>query len=155
MAKLRYGISLGLILLLAALAFGGAALVHLLYDDRYNAAGAVVVAVACVQMIVVVGMTYDQSALAAGNARGYFAVIAAKAALQTCALIVGMHWAGLVGALLAQGCVLVLAHGLIVALARKHGAWDARHDVIMAGIVGAVMALALWWHSDAFGGLLL
>ena len=153
MAKLRYGISLGLILLLAALAFGGVALVQLMYDDRYSAAGAVVVAVACVQMIVVVGMTYDQSALAAGNARGYFAVIAAKAALQTCALIAGMHWGGLGGALMAQGCVLIAAHVLIVVLARRHGAWDAAHDTVMAGVVGAVMALALWWHWAALAAL--
>lgn len=153
MARLRYGISCGLIGLLALLAFGGVALVGWLYDARYVAAGPVVVAVACVQMIVVVGMTYDQAALAAGNARGYFLVIAAKAALQTLALILGMMAGGLGGALLAQAVVLVAAHGLIVILARKHGAWDAAHDLVMAGLVGALVALALWWHGAGLAGL--
>ncbi|MGL4319822.1 MAG: oligosaccharide flippase family protein, partial [Paracoccaceae bacterium] len=154
MARLRYGISFGLIALLAILAIGGIALVHLLYDDRYNAAGAVVVAVACVQMVGVIGMTYDQSALAAGNARGYFLVIAAKAAMQTVALVAGMQWGGLGGALLAQVLALIAAHGFIVALARKHGAWDGRHDLVMGGLVALIAALAVWLHEDALRALL-
>jgi O-antigen/teichoic acid export membrane protein len=153
MARLRRGISVGLVGLLTLLALGGVALVGMLYDARYGGAGAVVVAVACVQMVAVLGMTYDQAALAAGNARGYFLLIAAKAALQTVALIGGMVWAGLGGALLAQGVALVLAHGLIVWLARRHGAWDARHDLVMGAVVACVVALAVWWHGAALSGL--
>jgi O-antigen/teichoic acid export membrane protein len=153
MARLRRGISVGLVGLLTLLALGGVALVGMLYDARYGGAGAVVVAVACVQMVAVLGMTYDQAALAAGNARGYFLLIAAKAALQTVALIGGMVWAGLGGALLAQGVALVLAHGLIVWLARRHGAWDARHDLVMGAVVACVVTLAVWWHGAALSGL--
>jgi O-antigen/teichoic acid export membrane protein len=149
LARLRYGVSVGLLVLLALMALGGVALVQVLYDTRYTAAGAVVVAVACVQMVVVVGMTYDQSALAAGDARGYFLVIAAKAALQTVALIGGMVWAGLGGALLAQGCALIVAHGVIIGLARRHSAWDARHDMAMGAVVAGVVTLAVWWHGAA------
>jgi O-antigen/teichoic acid export membrane protein len=149
LARLRYGVSVGLLVLLALMALGGVALVQVLYDTRYTAAGAVVVAVACVQMVVVVGMTYDQSALAAGDARGYFLVIAAKAALQTVALIGGMVWAGLGGALLAQGCALIVAHGVIIGLARRHSAWDARHDMAMGVVVAGVVTLAVWWHGAA------
>ena len=153
MARLRYGISGGLLVLLGVMAWAGVPLVHLLYDDRYAAAGAVVVAVACVQMVVVVGMTYDQSALAAGDARGYFRLIAGKAVLQTVALLAGMHWGGLGGALLAQGVALALAHGLIVVLARRHGAWDGRHDLVMG--TGALMlaGLAIATHWQALVGL--
>ena len=153
MARLRYGISGGLLVLLGVMAWAGVPLVHLLYDDRYVAVGAVVVAVACVQMVVVVGMTYDQSALAAGDARGYFRLIAGKAVLQTVALLAGMHWGGLGGALLAQGVALALAHGLIVVLARRHGAWDGRHDLVMG--TGALMlaGLAIATHWQALVGL--
>jgi O-antigen/teichoic acid export membrane protein len=154
MARLRYGLSGGLIVLLAGLALMGVPLVGLLYDDRYAAAGVIVVAVACVQMIAVIGMTYDQSALAAGNARGYFLVIAGKAALQTVALIGGMAWFGLGGALIAQGVALVLAHGLIVGLARRHGAWDAGHDLVMGLAAAGVIGLAVWIHAEALGGLI-
>ena len=153
MARLRFGVSAGLIGLLALLAFGGVGLVHLLYDDRYISAGGVVVMVAAVQMIAVLGMTYDQAALAAGDARGYFALIAAKAAVQTVALIAGMHWFGLGGALSAQAVALALAHLLIVRLARRHGAWDRAHDLAMAGVIAVVIAGALWWNSAAIAGL--
>ena len=153
MARLRYGISGGLLVLLGVMAWAGVPLVHLLYDDRYAAAGAVVVAVACVQMVVVVGMTYDQSALAAGDARGYFRLIAGKAVLQTVALLAGMHWGGLGGALLAQGVALALAHGLIVVLARRHGAWDARHDLVMGAGALMLAGLAIATHWQALLGL--
>jgi hypothetical protein len=111
------------------------------------------VAVAAVQMVVVVGMTYDQSALAAGNARGYFWVIAGKAVLQTAALLVGMQLGGLGGALAAQGLALILAHGLIVGLARRHGVWDGRHDAVMGGVALGLMALAVVTHLEALRGL--
>jgi O-antigen/teichoic acid export membrane protein len=153
MTRLRFGISAGLLALLGLIAWAGVPLVHLLYDDRYAAAGGVVVAVACVQMIVVVGMTYDQAALAAGNGRGYFWLIAGKAVLQTLALLLGMHFGGLGGALLAQGVALVLAHGLIVMLARRHGAWDARHDLVMGAVALALAALAIAEHRAALQGL--
>jgi O-antigen/teichoic acid export membrane protein len=153
MARLRFGISAGLLALLGLVAWAGVPLVHLLYDDRYAAAGAVVVAVACVQMVVVVGMTYDQAALAAGNARGYFWLIAGKAVLQTVALLAGMQFGGLGGALLAQGVALILAHGLIVGLARKHQAWDARHDLVIGAVALALAALAIATHWTEVEGL--
>jgi putative intracellular protease/amidase len=112
------------------------------------------VAVALVQMIVVIGMTYDQAALAAGDARGYFLVIAGKAALQTAALIGGMAWGGLGVALIAQGAALIAAHGLIVLLARRHGVWDARHDLVMGLAVAGVILLAALVQGDALAGLI-
>jgi O-antigen/teichoic acid export membrane protein len=148
MARLRYGISLGLLGMLALLAFGGMALVDLLYDARYNMAGVVVVMVACVQMVVVVGMTYDQSALAAGDARGYFLVIAAKAVLQTIALIGGMLWLGLPGALILQGAALVVSHGLIAVLAHRHGAWDGVHDLVMGLLAAVIICAAAMFHLN-------
>ena len=48
-------------------------------------------------------MTYDQSALAAGDSRNYFFVIAARTTLQTLAFLVGAEFGGLLGALAASG----------------------------------------------------
>jgi O-antigen/teichoic acid export membrane protein len=154
MQRLRAAVSGGLIAVLAMLALSGVPLVQLLYDDRYAGAAAIVVAVALVQMIVVIGMTYDQAALAAGDARGYFLVIAGKAALQTVALIAGMAWGGLGVALMAQGAALIAAHGLIVLLARKHGVWDARHDLLTGLAVAGVILLVALTHGDALAGLI-
>ncbi len=151
--RMRFGLSVGLTLLLGLLAFGGVALVEVMYDARYQAAGAVVVAVACVQMIAVVGMTYDQSALAGDDARGYFLLMAAKAGLQTVAFLVGISVAGLAGALVGQGVALACAHPLIIWLARRHGAWDALHDGVMGAVVSVLIAGAVWWNWGALAGL--
>ena len=100
-------------------------------------------AVALVQMPAVIGMTYDQSALAAGDGRGYFALIAARAAVQTSAFLLGAHFAGLGGALLGQGVAAALVHPLIIRLARRHGVWDLRHDLAMAALVLLLVGLVV------------
>ena len=143
----------GLLALLAALALIGVPLVHLLYDDRYVAAGAIVVLVACVQMPAVVGMTYDQAALAAGDSKAFFAVLLAKACLQTAFFLSGAHVWGLVGALAGQGIALALSHPLIIWLARRHHVWDRRHDLAGGAFAALAAALALWLNHAAIAAL--
>ena len=140
-------------LALAVLALAGDPLVRSLYDDRYLAAGAIVTAVALVQMPGIIGMTYDQSALAADDGRGYFALIAMRAGVQTAAFLVGALWAGLGGALLGQGLAAVAVHPLIIRLARRHAVWDARHDLAMAALVAGLATLVLALHGPALAGL--
>ncbi|GAB1360935.1 hypothetical protein MASR1M32_01710 [Rhodobacter sp.] len=151
--RARWGLTAAVLLALAVLALGGGPLVRLLYDDRYLAAGAIVTAVALVQMPGIVGMTYDQSALAAGDGRGYFALIAARAAMQTLFFLLGAHWAGLGGALLGQGLAGILARPLIASLARRHGVWDARHDLAMWAFAAVLAALVVCCNGAALAGL--
>lgn len=151
MRRLRFLVSGGTMALLAVLGLTGFALVGLLYDARYAQAGAVVVVMACVQMPGVVGLTYDQSALAAGDSRNYFLVIALKAAMQTAAFLIGMRAGGLFGALAAQGVALCLMHGPIVWLARRHRAWDPLHDALFFALAAAAAGLALWAHAARLG----
>ena len=149
MRRLRFGISGGTLLLLAVLALVGVPLVGVMYDARYQGAGLIVVAIACVQMPGVIGMTYDQSALAAGDSRTYFALMALKAAVQTGAFLVGVRMAGLEGALLAQGAALLALHPAIVLLARKHRAWDAVHDAVFFALAFGLAALTVWANAGA------
>ena len=149
MRRLRYAVSGGTLTLLGLLGGVGVPLVELLYDPRYAAAGLVVVMMAMVQMPAVIGMTYDQSALAAGNSRSYFLLMALKAGVQTCAFLIGIELAGLWGALLAQGLALVALHPAIARLAYRHGAWDLRHDLIFGGYALAMMAVILWVNGAA------
>lgn len=151
MRRLRFLVSGGTIGLLAVLGLVGMPLVGLLYDPRYAGAGAVVVVMACVQMPGVVGMTYDQSALAAGDSRNYFLVIALKAVLQTAAFLIGMQAGGLFGALAAQGIALCLMHLPIIWLARRHSAWDGPHDAAFFTLSAALAALILWRNAAALG----
>ncbi|MEZ5798329.1 MAG: oligosaccharide flippase family protein [Paracoccaceae bacterium] len=145
--RARWALTGGVVLTLAVLALIGPPLVAFLYDDRYLAAGAILTAVALVQMPGVVGMTYDQAALAAGDGRGYFALIAARAAVQTLAFLAGAHWAGLGGALAGQGLAAVLVHPLIIRLARRHGVWDMRHDAAMFALVAVLVGPILLLHG--------
>jgi O-antigen/teichoic acid export membrane protein len=152
--RLRWGMTSVLILLLAGMALGGVPLVGLLYDDRYAAAGAIVVMVACVQMPAVIGMTYDQAALAAGDSRGFFAVLLAKATVQTAAFLIGAEVGGLVGALAGQGIALAVVHPFIVALARRHDVWDPAHDAAAAAVAAVAIGGALWVNAGAIAALL-
>ena len=144
MRRLRYGVSGGTLALLALLGVVGMPLVGVLYDPRYQAAGMVVVVMAMVQMPVVIGLTYDQSALAAGESRAYFRLIALKAVVQTVAFLIGMETGGLWGALVAQGLALTALHPAIARLARRHRAWDLRHDVTFFALAAAFAAVILW-----------
>ena len=150
MRRLRFGVTGGTLGLLAVLALGGEALVGVMYDARYAGAGAIVVAIACMQMPGVVGMTYDQSALAAGDSRTYFLLMAIRAVVQTAAFVTGISLGGLMGALLAQAIAVVLLHPGIVLLARKHEAWDPMHDAVFFAVAAALAGIALWSRGWIF-----
>lgn len=151
--RLRFGLTTGMLGLLGMMAFAGVPLVGLLYDARYAQAGAIVVAIACLQMPMVIGMTYDQAALAAGDSRNYFMLIAAKAAVQTLAFLLGAELGGLAGALIGQGGALILVHPLIIWLARRHRVWDMRHDLLFVTLAIGLVVPALWLNRAVLAGL--
>lgn len=150
MRRLRLGILGGVMALVACMALGGPWVVDLLYDDRYTAAQAVVVAIALVQLPQLIGMTYDQAALAAGDSRTFFWVMAARAGAQTFAFLAGVSLAGLQGALAGQFIAVLLMHGAIIWLARRYRVWDGWIDLVLAVCAALVIALAVLLH----GGLL-
>ncbi len=146
--KLRFALTGSVLLLLALIGVLAMPLVSLLYDARYIGAAQIVAALSIALMPQVVGMTYDQSALAAGNSKGYFAVMALRALVQTLAFVAGVHFGGMIGALLALGLAGLITHPLIVLLARRHQAWDAAHDLI--SFLGAAMLAFAVVQSNMF-----
>lgn len=144
MRRLRYVVSAGALGLLAVLGLVAVPLVGVMYDPRYNAAGVVVIVMSVVQMPAVIGMTYDQSALAAGDSRSYFLLMALRAGVQTLAFLIGMELFGLWGALAGQGLALAALHPAVVRLARKHHAWDMRHDLLFFPAAAILAVLILW-----------
>jgi len=151
--KLRMAMTGGLLALLGVLALGGVPLVGLLYDDRYQMAGGIVVMVACLQMPAVIGMTYDQAALAAGDSRNFFFVLLAKASVQTGAFLWGASLVGLPGALAGQGLALAAVHPLIIWLARRHNVWDSRHDMLWSAVALVLIGLAVTLNAPAIAAL--
>lgn len=129
-------------------AFIGIWLVDFLYDDRFSAAGSVVVAMACMGVPFLIGMTYDFAALGRGDSRGFFWLLLAKATTQVAFFILGMEYYGLPGALIGVWLSQVLVHPLVIRLAYKHGAWDPWHDLFYAGIAAILTGLVFWVHQD-------
>ncbi len=145
-AKLRYGLSTGVAGLLLVMALLGPWLVGVLYDDRYGTAGAIVVVLALGLIPQVIGMTYDQAALAAGDSRRFFIYNAVRSTLQVGLLLAGAVYAGLIGAVVGMSLSMALAHLVLIWLARAHGVWDARHDLVFFVLGGAGTVLILWLH---------
>lgn len=152
--QMRFVMTGTIFILLAVMAFGGEWLVDLLYDPRYSTAGAILVLIAVVQIPSVIGMTYDQAALAAGDSRTYFLLTAMRAVLLVTGLIVGAEWLGLVGALLGQALASLAVYPLLIWLARKHKAWDPLHDIVFAGVGLLIAVSAISVDSGAIAELL-
>lgn len=149
--RMRFGLSGGTLLLLALIGFFGMPLVSALYDARYLQAGAFTVVIACVLMPGVIGLSYDQAALAAGDSRGFFLLTALRALVQTSAFLAGVHQGGAFGGLLAQALALSVLHGPIILLARRHKVWDPLHDAVFLALAAGLAALTLWANAGALG----
>jgi O-antigen/teichoic acid export membrane protein len=152
--RMRLLATAGLMVLMMTVGFLGVWLVDLMYDDRYLAAGGIVVLITCMQMPVLIVLTYDQAALAAGDSKRYFVLAAIKAALVLSGLLAGVVGFGLAGALIGQGIAMILAYPVVVWLARRLGVWDPLHDAIFAVVACTYAVLVIWLNWEAVEGLL-
>ena len=106
---------------------------------------------AVLQIPVLVGLTYEQAALASGRSRRFFVLQASRAGLTMAGLALGLTLGGFLGGLIGQGVAALLAYPVLVWVARREKAWDPRHDALaaLAGIAIAALALALNWPAVA------
>jgi len=151
--RMRMMITASLCALLLLMAYAGPPLVRLLYDDRYLLAGPIVVLLSCCFLPRVVGLTYDQAALAAGNSRGAFIFSGLRSVLQMGLLVLGLHLYGLVGGIVSFGVTMLAVHPILVALGIRHKAWDPLHDAVTFIAGGALAGGAIWLHWEALAQL--
>lgn len=151
--RLRFALTAATLTLQFALALGGVGIVSILYDDRFAGAGAVLVGVACMNVPYLIGMTYDHVALARGDSRSLFLLVAFKAVAQTVLFLIGGVLGGLGGALIGAWLSQVLGHSVVVWLARRYGAWDLLHDAIYFPIGLALTILTLALNQPALAQL--
>ena len=147
--KMRMAMTGMLIVLVTLFASLGVWLIGFLYDPRYAAAGAVVVLLAIMQIPTILQLTYDQAALAAGDSKRFFVLTLARAALMILGLVLGLHYAGLFGAIIGQGVARAAIYPVTIWLARRVGAWDPVHDGLFAGLGLAGAGLAIWLNYAA------
>lgn len=144
--KMRLLATAGMIAMAMVPAFLGHWLIDTLYDARYLAAGGMVVLISVVQIPAIVGVTYDQAALAAGDSKRFFVLAATRAVFVVVGMVVGITFYGLPGALAGQGLAMLVAHPVVGWLASHSKAWDPLHDAIYFSVAGGLSALALWWN---------
>lgn len=147
--RMRTVSTAGLMGLMMAVGLMGVWLVEFMYDNRYQAAGGIVVVISCIQLPVLISLTYDHAALAAGDSKRFFVLAASRAALVLAGLLIGSMSFGLVGALVGQGLAMLAAYPVVVWLARRMGVWDPLHDAVFAVLALSYTALAIWLHWDA------
>lgn len=147
--RIRFMLSAFLIAGVAPLALGGIFIVDLLYDARYAASGAVTTIVSMALLPQMLGLTYDQVALASGDSRGFFALNASRAAILVTLLVMLVPALGIPGAPIAMASTALISYPLQLRLARKHGAWDPLHDAVMASVAAGLLVLVLWLHGEA------
>ncbi|WP_410216635.1 oligosaccharide flippase family protein [Paracoccus sp. (in: a-proteobacteria)] len=141
---MRAGLTASFLLLLAIFAASGSHLVALMYDARYQDAGGMVTLIALASIPALIGLSYDQAALAAGDSRGFFWVTLVRAVLFLSFFMIGARQGGIEGALLGQALAAILAYPMLIRIARRHGAWDGLHDLFF-GLLG--LALTAWLLS--------
>lgn len=151
--RMRMLLTSGVCALLLAMAYVGPPLVALLYDDRYLAAGPIVVLLACGLLPRAIGMSYDQAALAAGDSRRVFFFNAIRASTQIALMVAGLHLFGLIGGIASLGVAMLVTHPILIALSRRHQAWDGLHDAVAFVIVWVLAAGAIALHWDAIAAL--
>ena len=151
--RMRVLLTSGVCALLLAMAYAGPPLVALLYDDRYLAAGPIVVLLACGLLPRAIGMSYDQAALAAGDSRRVFFFNATRASAQIALMVAGLHLFGLIGGIASLGVAMLVTHPILIALSRRHQAWDGLHDAVAFVIVWMLAAGAIALHWDAIATL--
>ena len=142
--RMRVLATTGMIALVMVPAFFGQWLIAWLYDPRYLAAGGVVVLISAMQIPAIIGVTYDQAALAAGDSKRFFVLAATRAVFVVAGMVLGITYWGLPGALAGQGAAMLAAHPVVGWLAARQRAWDPAHDVVFYLIGAALAALALW-----------
>lgn len=151
---LRSGLTAAILGLSLAMAYAGPALVGLLYDPRYLAAGPLVTLIALAYGPAIIGMTYDQAALSAGDSRSFFVYSALRALAQVALILAGVHFHGLLGAIAAIALAQIVTYPVLIWLARRHQVWDGRHDALAALAGLGLGAGALWLHWDRIAPLL-
>lgn len=132
--RMRMGLSAIVMGLIGVMAIGGPWIIDLLYDIRYQGAGPIVALIACAQVPVVLGMTYPQAALAAGDSRSPSLLTMLRAGVQIAAFLIGAELGGLPGAIVGQMLAGWVLHLFIIRLAIRHRVWDPLHDAVFAAL---------------------
>lgn len=145
--RARRMIQAGAMAIICLMAVCGVPLIHLLYDDRYNMAGPILVLMCVAMTLRMSSALYDGSYLSHGNSKVHFYLNAWRAALQTACLFIGVSLYGVLGAIVAQGIGVLVVYPMQAVITRRYHSWDPLADaaVTLAGVVAAGIGAWLYY----------
>lgn len=147
LAKARAGVAAFLAFGVTLLVIAGPSLIYVLYDARYVTAGGLLVIIALLQLPQLLTISYDSAALAAGDTRSIFAAQFMRSVIYISMVSLGAWHYGLAGVLGAQGLAYLMCYPVGIWLARRHQAWDPRHDLVLICYGVVLTAVGFWLHA--------
>lgn len=140
--------SMLLISLVILLSIIGPNLVNLLYESRYYDAGGMLVLICVSSLPVFLSQGYGMVPLTYGESRKYAAVTAMRTVLNVTFLLIGVNYAGLVGAIIGFGVGRLLNYPVLVWALYRYKAWDPLLDawLLIYGTFGC--GIAVWMNWD-------
>ncbi|OCX66442.1 hypothetical protein BFP70_05140 [Thioclava sp. SK-1] len=129
----------------------GVALISWMYDARYAMAGPMVIFMGLSMAAQIATSLYDGCYLSQGDSNSHFRLVGLGAVLQLIFLLVGVHYFGTLGAILAPCLTAICQYPYQARLVNRYHAWDPLGDALsfLLGVTG--VALGAWMWRDAVG----
>lgn len=146
--KARWGITGLLMAGSIVLALIGDPLVHILYDPRYEAAGAMLALIALASLPGIVVQSYEKLPLAAGHSARFAIYKITYAMIDLAFLCLGVIYFGIGGAIAARAIAVLVSYPLLILAIRPYKGWDVRHDAIYFSLAG-LATITIFWFAGA------
>ncbi|MGQ3137634.1 MAG: oligosaccharide flippase family protein [Sphingopyxis solisilvae] len=130
-------------ILVAMVAFTSDKIVELLYDERYHAAGAFVVAITLSNAAALIGLGYNNALLALGKSRTYSMVMACSTILRIIGIIAGFKSFGILGMIAGVGAANVITLTMVWPTMHRLQIIDIKLDLFMIFIVIVFSAISI------------
>lgn len=147
--KARMATTAGLMSVAALMGLIVDPLVRLLYDVRYEGAGAIATLIALALMPKMLFFSYERMSLAYGHSGRFATLTIGGAVLQMCFLLIGVSQFGLLGAILAPTATALVLYPLMVWINLPYRGWDPLHDILFGAVIAGLAAAVLWYRWDA------
>ncbi|WP_170152360.1 oligosaccharide flippase family protein [Paracoccus aestuarii] len=147
--KARDLVTSGQMVLYTILGLAAVPLVHLMYDDRYAAAGPMLVVLALAQLPGTVLIGSSRLLLAVGDSRR-FSRLEIYRGFFTLAFMVGAFWLwGIFGVLVMPALLFLVTYPLQQSYLARYDATDIPRDAAFLALSALIIAAAVWFNWDS------
>lgn len=149
LAKARWPVVTASVIAVAILAISGVWIIELLYDQRYQAAGPLLVLMAMASLPSVIFGGYGFMILSAGHSGRYAVLIVTSAVIRVAILYFAILSYGVVGAALSPLIATVLFYPIMLVLIAPYKGWLPKQDLAFSALSIAVSSVAIWINYPA------